>query len=386
MTRKQRRRAWGSITEAKRGKKYILRWQENTPCGRKRKTKTVYGTYREACVELDRIHVERADDKPVPTIAQAYGTWLEPTMAAQVAAGTLAPNTRSLVTRSWANYVGPTWGSMPVDQLRPVHLQEWLLTLPAATADTALLTLRKIYGTVSGFVVLPIDPFAATVKYTMPTRKTRERSKRLYTLAEAKDILGRLHGTSLEAPFIMACFGSCRSGESLGIRTDEVLPFAAESTTLATVDLVRQMEQAGIEPTADGVLKTRKSIRTVVVLPDAAGRLLEIAGERRAAGSEWLADRGDGLPMNRGMCNHRWKKWCAAEGIEHIPWSNLRNSWRTICEMELHMPWDLMEMLMGHSLPGVSGRHYIRPSREQVARSVCDALWINWDISQQTSR
>lgn len=386
MTRKQRRRAWGSITEVKRGKKYILRWQENTPCGRKRKTKTVYGTYREACTELDRIHVERTDDKPVPTIAQAYDTWLDPTMAAQVAAGTLAPNTRNLVTRSWANYVGPTWGSMPVDQLRPVHLQEWLLTLPAATAEVALLTLRKIYGTVSGFVVLPIDPFAATVKYTMPTRKTRERSKRLYTLAEAKDILERLHGTSLEAPFIMACFGSCRSGESLGIRTDEVLPFETGSTTLATVDLVRQMEQAGIEPTADGVLKTRKSIRTVVVLPDAAARLLEIAGERRAAGSEWLADRGDGLPMNRGMCNHRWKKWCAAEGIEHIPWSNLRNSWRTICEMELHMPWDLMEMLMGHSLPGVSGRHYIRPSREQVARSVCDALGINWDISQQTSR
>ena len=114
-----------------------------------------------------------------------------------------------------------------------------------------------------------------------------------------KDILGRLHGTSLEAPFIMACFGSCHSGEPLGICTDEVLPFAAESTTLVTVDLVRQMEQAGIEPTADGVLKTRKSMRTVVVLPDAAGRLLEIAGERRAAGSEWLADRGDGMPMNR---------------------------------------------------------------------------------------
>lgn len=86
----------------------------------------------------------------------------------------------------------PTWGSMPVDQLRTVHLQEWLLILPAATADTVLLTLRKIYGTVSGFVVLPIDPFAATVKYIMPTRNTREHSKRLYTLAEAKDILERL--------------------------------------------------------------------------------------------------------------------------------------------------------------------------------------------------
>jgi len=53
--------------------------------------------------------------------------------------------------------------------------------------------------------------------------------------------------------------------------------------------------------------------------------------------------------------------------------------------MELHMPWNLMEMFMGHSLPGVSGRHFIRPSREQVARSVCDTVGINWDISQQTS-
>lgn len=386
MTRKQRRRAWGSITEAKRGKKYILRWQENTPCGRKRKTKTVYGTYREACTELDRIHVERANDKPVPTIAQAYGTWLEPTMAAQVSAGTLAPNTRNLVTRSWANYVGPTWGSMPVDQLRPVHLQEWLLTLPAAMADTALLTLRKIYGTVSGFVVLPIDPFAATVKYTMPTRKTRERSKRLYTLAEAKDILERLHGTSLEAPFIMACFGSCRSGESLGIRIDEVLPFATGSTTLATVDLVRQMEQARFMGSP--------SPRSASHSEPAARRSPAISSRRPAASGSTTTVRMDFRVLSTpsavgsmpGMCNHRWKKWCKAEGVEHIPWSNLRNSWRTICEMELHMPWDLMEMLMGHSLPGVSGRHYIRPSREQVARSVCDALGINWDISQQTSR
>jgi hypothetical protein len=34
------------------------------------------------------------------------------------------------------------------------------------------------------------------------------------------------------------------------------------------------MEQAGTEPTADGTLKSSKSVHTVVVLPDAAGRLL----------------------------------------------------------------------------------------------------------------
>ena len=81
--------------------------------------------------------------------------------------------------------------------------------------------------------------------------------------------------------------------------------------------------------------------------------------------------------MNRSICNDRWRKLCAARGIEHIPWSNLRNSWRTIAEVELRLPWVLIEMLMGHALPGVSGRHYIRPTAEQVVRAAFDALGIS---------
>ena len=258
MTKKQRRRVWGSVTEMRRGKKYVLRWMQNTPQGRRRKTKTVYGTYREACAELDRIHVEHADDAPVPTIAKAYETWLVPKMAAQVEAGTLAPNTRDLVLRSWKNYVGPRWGAMPVDQLRAVELQDWLLTLPAATADTALLTLRKVYACVSTFIRLPLDPFAASVRYTMPTRKTRERSKRVYTLDEALGVLDALRGNPLEPAFILACFGSCRSGESLGVRTDEVMRWERSGTVLASADICRQMQQSGTEPV----------VRVMVEAPD----------------------------------------------------------------------------------------------------------------------
>lgn len=372
MTKKQRRRIWGSVTEVRRGKKYVLRWTQNTPRGCRRLTKTVYGTYREACTELDRIHVEHADDAPVPTVAKAYETWLVPMMAAQVEAGQLATNTRDLVLRSWKNYVGPRWGATPVDQLRAVELQDWLLTLPAATADTALLTLRKVYGRVSTFISLPLNPFSDGIKYTMPTRKTRERSKRVYDLDEALAVLDALRGNPLEPAFILACFGSCRSGESLGVRTEEVVRWQRSGTVLASVDLCRQMQQGGTAPV--GTLKTAKSARTVVILPQAADRLVEIAAERAADGREWLCDRGDGLPMNRGIVNHRWAKLCAARGIEHIPWSNLRNSWRTIVEIELHLPWDLIEMLMGHALPGVSGRHYIRPTAEQTVRAAFDAL------------
>ena len=138
MTRRKTRRAWGSVTEIQHGKKYVLRWMENTPEGRKRKTRTVRGTYREACMELDRIHVERADDKPVPTIAKAYATWLLPSMAAQVEAGELSQSSLGQYTRSWTNYIEPRWGATPVDQLRAVELQEWLLTLSERTAKTAM--------------------------------------------------------------------------------------------------------------------------------------------------------------------------------------------------------------------------------------------------------
>lgn len=55
MTARARRRSWGSVTEATRGKKCVIRWMENAPKGRMRRSKTILGTYREACLELYRI-------------------------------------------------------------------------------------------------------------------------------------------------------------------------------------------------------------------------------------------------------------------------------------------------------------------------------------------
>lgn len=72
MPRKARRRAWGSVTEAARGKKYVLRWVENTPQGRRRRSRTVYGTYREACSELAKIQATRCDERAMPTVGQLY--------------------------------------------------------------------------------------------------------------------------------------------------------------------------------------------------------------------------------------------------------------------------------------------------------------------------
>ncbi len=371
---RNRRRSWGSITEVTRGKKYVLRWTQNTPAGRRRLTKTVYGTYRQANLELERIHVERAEDRPVPTVAQAWETWALPTMRRRVEEGTLAANSLKMYESAWKARVGGRWGDTPVDALRAVDLQQWLLTLTEDQARGALRVLRKVYSVVSTFIALPLDPFAASVRYALPRRRERARSKEVYTMAEARDLARALRGHPIEGAFHMACFGSCRAGESLGVKLSDIEAVACGETTVLTVSICRQMPQKGFEPTPDGRLKTDRSVRNVILFPECTERLLELAEERREYGHEWLTDRGDGLPMNTAACARMWKDFCKSNGARWIPWQNLRTSWRTIAEMECRLPWDLCEILMGHKLPGMSGSHYIRPSKEQLVRTYLDAL------------
>ncbi len=371
---RNRRRSWGSITEMTKGKKYVLRWTQNTPTGRRRLTKTVYGTYRQANLELERLHVEHADDSPSPSVRRAWECWTLPTLNAQLENGLIAKGTYKTLTRVWGLHVEPRWGDTPVDALRAVELQEWLLTLSMGAAKQSLWVLSRIYKKVVTMVPLPMNPFAANVQYTLPVKNVKPRSKDVYTLQEAQEVLAKLRGHPIEGAFILACFAGMRTGEALGARLEDIEPDAG-GQTVYTVAVRRQMGVAGSEP--DNNLKTAQSHRTAIVLQPAAERLAQIIEERREFGTEWLTERGDGLPMNKGSLNVRWRTFCQRNGVHHIPFQNLRNSWRTICELELRMPWDLAEMLMGHKLPGMSGAHYIRPSREQIVSTYRDALRIN---------
>ena len=73
------------------------------------------------------------------------------------------------------------------------------------------------------------------------------------------------------------------------------------------------------------------------------------------------------MPMNRGTLAYVWRE----DG--RIPFSNLRNSWRTFAQFEWRIPGDTLEILMGHVLPGVTGKHYLRPSDDDLLMSFADA-------------
>lgn len=368
MPRKKRRRSWGSITSVTKTK-HVLRWTENTPEGRKRRSRTVECTYKEACFELSRLEVEHSEDRPVPTIGEAYRMWYLPWIERRVADGRTKPNTRDAYAVCWRNVAAPRWDRVPVDSVEPARVQEWLLTLSVGNASHAVVILRKVLDFAVQYDLVLSNKFR--LPYEMPVRKAIERRVGTYDLARAEAVLAKLRGTIVEAPYIMACFGGARTGESLGVKPEEVELVESHGVRLAVVPIVRRMEKAGEAPMPDGDLKNPQSVRTTVIPEPYGVRLHEIAHQRIAEGSGWMADRGDGMPLSMNSLKHAWE---ASAGSDAIPFASLRNSWRTIAQYDWMIDFDTLEFLMGHVLPGVTGKHYLKPTVDNLVDAVSRAL------------
>lgn len=370
MPRKHRRRSWGSITEAQRGRKYILRWVENTPTGRRRLSRTVHGTYREACMELDRLHVEHERDAPVPTIGDVYQNWYAPWLDARLAQGRIKAGTHRVYTSGWTNFIGPRWSRVPIDSVRPIEVQEWLYSLNKSNAETSLIVLRRAMDFPVQYELAQSNKFR--LDYELPSTRMRKKAGGTYDEAAAIGALETVGGTCIEAPFLLSCFGGARTGESIAVRPSEAVAETIGGKTFAAVRIVRRMPATGDAPLADGDLKNKQSVRVTVLPPPYSEAYLDIAERRAGEGSEWMGDRGDGLPLDRNRLNYVWRR---VAGDLYIPFSNLRISWRTMAQFEWGIEPDLLELLMGHALPGVSGKHYIKPGeRELIERFARDYL------------
>lgn len=327
---------------------------------------------------MDRIHAETAKDGPTVPVGHAYEMWTEPWISRAVASGKLAESTAKEYRQVWRVHVSPRWASVPLSCVLPLDVQEWALTLTRSTARVSLVLLRKTFNLAATYVDLPRNPFGADYSYELPAEGPT-RSKDVYSAAQMLQAWSVARGTVVEVPVILAGFAGCRTGESLGVKVGELERIERGANIFCALDVCRQMPSSGYEPLPDGQLKTPQSLRVVVVPPPMSERLLELEAERAAIGSQWLADDGDGLPLNRTRAGYFWRKACESAGFDRIPLSNFRPSWRTYMEMECSVSWDLLETLMGHALPGVSGKYYVRSARSQIIDAACEALPTTWD-------
>lgn len=362
MSRKARRRAWGNITTKSRTV-HVLRWVEDTPEGRKRRSRTFHGTYRDACLELDRLHVERGNSAPGVTVGRAHEMWWEPWQARRLTEGRVSQATAKRYADCWRNVVAPRWSRVPIDAVKPLDVQGWLYSLTRGNATVALVILRKIGDFAVQYEVADANKFR--LEYELPSKTARVKPAGVYDLAQCRAAWDVVRGSFLEPPFLLAAFGGCRTGESLGARSAEIELREVDGLPLAFAPISRTVDDAG---RAVGRLKNRQSVRTAVIPAEYGLRVAELA----ASGPEWFADRGDGGgPLGKSSINHYWPR---VMGDAAIPFANLRASWRTLAQMEWGVDYDTCELLMGHALPGVTGAHYMRPSPEQLALNVARAF------------
>lgn len=383
MPRKKQRRSWGSVTEVKRGKKYVLRWLETTPEGRKRKTETVYGTYREACNRLDAIHADvmtRGDDRRVMTIGEVAEKWWLPEVEERLESGDIKPATAKLYTQAWSAYVKPRWGNTPCDKVRQVDVQDWVSAMTKSLAKIAIVVAQRIMDIAVLREEADANRFRA--KYRMPTTG-ETRSKDVLTEDEAGIVLARLLGSTLEAPFILACFGGCRVAESLAVAVDDVSFERKGGELFAIVAVRRQASARNGQPREIGDMKNRQSNRATVIPPPYSERLNEIYDTRIAEGSRWIADRGDGEAYSCVKASAEWKARWREVGIpgKKVNLQNLRPSWRTMAEVTWKVNDRLLELMMGHTLPGVTGKHYMRQDGETLADAFADGYLANYRAS-----
>lgn len=361
---------WGSVTEVERGRRYRLRYWAETPEGYRRVSETVRGTRRQATDLLAQRRVEHSADAPCPTVRYAYERWWLPRAEGRLASGDLARSTFDNYATRWRRDVGPRFGDVPCDGVRPIDVQRWLDPMTQKPAVDSLALLRQVLDLAATYDV--VGENVARRRYAMP-RRHEDRKDGAYALAELDAIARAARGMRSEAAVILMCFGSCRTGESLGVRPSEVAPARSHGLVLATAGIVRQVNSdASLSP--DGVLKNPQSVRTVVVPPPWAARLLGLAGEAAARGDAWLCDDGCHRPLSQNRMRAEWSAAVAAAGLPARQPRAARRSWETYMRWDMRVERSMVEQMMGHALPGVTGAHYDRPDAARFVDVVAEAF------------
>lgn len=363
MTRRRMRSSWGSITEIERGKRYVIRYWANTDeRGYRRHCTTVRGTRAEAERRRAELMLEHCTDTPCPTVGSTWDKHVIPDMEQMVRDGDLAASTLRQYLAWWKKHVEPHWGDVLCTNVRPLAIQQWISQLGYSQAKNSMQLLSKVMDYATRFEYVPSNPMRE--KYMMPSKSTvNRRDDGTWRLDELADVWRKVYGTWMEPAFILAAFGGTRVGETLGPLAGEVKLTRVDNIYVAMVPIVRQVEHHG--KVVDR-LKNVSSRRTVAIAGAPAKRLAKLASEKDA--DSFLTDNGFGEHVSQERYSENWRK----RGMDH-PFRNLRNSWQTWMRWTLRVEPFFIETLMGHINPGTTGRHYDRPTPEQLSKVVAEA-------------
>lgn len=388
------RSSWGCNEPARRKGYRRLRYWADLHDGRgyARHSVTVKGSKRAGDAKLRELWAKYGEDGPSCTVGDVYERWFLPDMRRKLDSylanprpgkrGELVkPGTFDQSMSTWRKHVEPRWGNVSVRDVGYAEMQDWISGMTTQTADRSLSMMRGILR--FALMAEEVDRNVATFDYVMPAAHKSHGSD-IWTLDE---LLGKVwpavHGRICEPAFILSAFDSCRTGEALAPRLDEITECRVNGMTLACIPLLRQVSKSG-EVSVEGDLKNVWSPRATVLPEPWSARVLQLRDQATARGEVWLSDNGLGEPIGQDTMRRDFKRALAAAGVEPKQFRALRRSWRSwIAGMGISS--EILEKMMGHIGDGTTGRHYLKLSEELIKKEVARAfterpIKIDWDI------
>lgn len=377
------RSSWGSNRPAARKGYRVLRYWADAHDGRgyRRHCETVRGTKRDGDRRLAEIRVLHADDRPVPTLGQAYDLWFLPDMRRRLdeylrdprpgrRGELMKPSTFDQTESTWRRHVEPAFGSAPVGDIRYSDVQDWLDGKTEQTAQRCRALMRGILR-----MCVLNGALASNVcdnSFRMPAKAKRFEDG-VWTLPELCDALWpAVWGRICEPAFLLCAFDSCRTGESMAPMLCEIERVEVGGVVMASVPILRQVSNGGVA-SASGDLKNRWSPRPTVVPPPWSLRILQLRDEGMARGETWLSDNGCGDPLGQSRMRSDFERALDAAGIPGKQFRALRRSWRSwIATMGISP--EILEKMMGHVGDGTTGRHYLKMTEDAIAGEVARAF------------
>jgi len=368
------RRDFGTIIEIERGKKYGLRWTQNTDTGRKKRYETFHGNRTDAKARLHEIEHEvrsSGSNKIVPTVGYAYEKWYLPGLEARVAAGRIKGRTVDQYRKFYAKYLAE-WVDTPVTEVKPLGVEEWLSRMTKSVGSTSRIVMKGILDECVKRELIPANPARAKL---IDSSVKGELDKGIWTLEELDDMAWASRGEIFFYSVILMGFGSCRPGESLGPMLSDIRKRECMGMKFADVNIIRQVVTDGTLTTDDD-LKNGFSPRHVFI-PEPWCYPVLYAAENPEEGQVLLSDSGYGNHFRQYQIYTRFKKMMrsgAIAGLEYHPWKNIRNSWETWINWRNKISPQKIEKLIGHVGDGITAVYYDRPLDVQLMEEIASSF------------
>jgi integrase len=347
----------------------------DTPRGRRRRSRTVYGPTRGDVAErltklLREQHTGTLANDGRLTVGEFLIDWL--------AGKQVRPKTRASYQTWVMKHLIPSIGRIRLEKLQPQDVDSMVRAkLASGLTPQSVHHLRAVLR----------SALSQAVRYELASRNVAaisspvnvpDHEMQVFTPDEARAFLEAVRGERLEALYSVVLALGLRQGEALGLRWEDV---DLDGRRLIVANALQRVNgQLTLVPP-----KTRRSRRTIE-LPDTAATALRAhklrqLEERLLAGGRWK-DTGHiftttiGTPLDGPSVTKAFQRLLANAGLPRLRFHDLRHSCATLLLVQ-GVPARVIMEILGHSSIALTMNTYshVMPSLKREAADAMDRVF-----------